>query len=299
MIKRLQNCFLLEDGAVFRHLSLVQESVVNTDQGRLLLHNWKGLLRIRMTFKKIRLQRELTYLLVHNSYRGYYHWLLESLPKLLEAEQVSPDLTLLLPASYQEGFYAETLHLLGITRVERLQPNALYQVPQLMLPYATKTMGNYSVAALRELKEVFWGALGISLPTKVSKRLYISRRKATRRKILNELEVEQILTTYGFQIACFEDYSFQEQVRLCADTEVLVSIHGAGLSNMVFLPERATVIEFRKFDDGENYFFTQLAFALQHTYHLVYCAAEDEQKSVQDADLWVDIAALHTMLKQL
>ena len=299
MIKWLSNCLVLEDGAVFRHLRLVQESVVNTDQGRLLLHNWKGLLRIQVTFKKAKLDRELIYVLVHNSYRGYYHWLLESLPKLLEAKRAVPSLTLLLPAYYQQSFYAETLHLLGITQVEWLQANTLYRVPQLMLPHAAEKMGNYSVAALRELKEAFWGAIGISSSASVPKRLYISRRKATRRKVMNELEVEQVLITYGFQIVCFEDYSFQEQVRLCAGAEVLVGIHGAGLSNMVFLPERATVIEFRKFDDGENYFFTQLAVTLRHTYHLVYCTAEDEQKSVQDADLWVDTTALQTMLKQL
>lgn len=86
---------------------------------------------------------------------------------------------------------------------------------------------------------------------------------------------------------------------MCAGADMLVGIHGAGLSNMVFLQEQATVIELRKFDNGENYFFTQLAVSLQHKYHLLYCAAEDEKKSVQDADLWVDITAMQNVLDQL
>jgi len=295
MIKWLKGYRILADGAVFQHLQVVPESLVRTGQGYIQLHNWKGLLQLWWRFRKQRLPGTTPYVSVHNSYRGYYHWLLESVPKLLEAQRAIPDFTLLLPADYTEAFYADTLRLLGVTKIEWLQPRTLYQVPTLALPYGAEAMGDYAPQALAEVKAAFLQAVpATAVPG--PERLYISRRKATRRKVLNEDAVEQLLAAYGFTALCFEDYTFEEQVRLCANAKILVGIHGAGLANMVFLPGQATVVEFRKFDNGHNYFFTQLATTLLLDYHLLYCAAQDEQQSVQDADLWVDLAALQAVL---
>lgn len=297
MIKRLKSYYLLADGAVFLFFQLVPESVIRTEQGRVKLHNWRGFIKLWLTNRKVRLPKNTVYLTVHSSYRGYYHWLLESIPKLLEAKRAALNFTLLLPASYTEAFYADTLRILSIERVERLLSDTVYHVPQGMLPYSAETMGNYSLPALQELKSSMLAATATVAPT-VASRLYISRRKASRRKVLNEAEVEQVLAAFGFTILCFEDYTFAEQVQLCANVHILVGLHGAGLSNMVFLQEGATVVEFRKFDNGENYFFQRLAGTLQHTYHLLYCTAADEQQQVQDADLWVDVDALRAVLAQ-
>lgn len=289
----------MRDGAVFKYLQLIPESVIWIDTEPIKLHNWKGLLRIRFRFRSVTLPDNDTYVIVHNSYSGYYHWLLESVPKILEAQQAIPSFTLLLPASYTDTFYEATLCLLGLGNIERLHSDIMYRVPRLALPYNAATMRNHSAPMLHKMKAVFFNRLGIQQPVKTLKRLYISRRKANRRRVLNETEVEQLLLSFGFESVCFEDYNFAEQVHLCASAEILIGIHGAGLANMIFLPEKATVIEFRKFDNGWNHFFTSLASTLQYTCHLLYCAAEDEQQLVQDANLLVDLSSLRIMLSKV
>lgn len=290
MIKRLKNHWLLPDGTVFQYWRAVPESMLLTGHGRVWLHNWKGLLRLWAQSKRVRLPAGPVYLSVHNSYSGYYHWLVESLPRLLEAQQQLPAFTLLLPAAYQTTFYEATLRLLGVASVQRLQERHLYGVPDLALPYAQEGMGSYDPAKLQQVKTALLQA--VPAPTGPPRRLYISRRRAARRKVLNEAAVEQVLAGYGFESVCFEDYSLEEQLRLCAGAEALVGIHGAGLTNMLFLPAGALVVELRKHDNGQNYFFTSLAAALGHRYELLYCPAGDERQSVQDADLEVDPAAL-------
>ena len=161
MINRLKNYWLLADGAVFRHLRIVPESLVLTSQGRIWLHNWKGLLQIWLRFKKQRLPAGKPYVRVHTSYRGYYHWLLESVPKLLEAQRTLPEFTLLLPASYTDAFYADTLRLLKINTIERLHSQTMYQVPDLALPTSPEAQGDYSAQKMREVKTVFLTAAGI------------------------------------------------------------------------------------------------------------------------------------------
>lgn len=299
MIKLLRNHWLLADGTAFYALRPVAESMVRNNDGWIRLHNWKGLLRISWQYKRVLLPAEQTYISVHNSYRGYYHWLLEGLPKLLEAKRNTAVFKLLLPASYTEQFYTDTLQLLGVADIERLQPNTMYKVPKLLLPYLEESMGFYSAERLTDLKATLLEATQEQQVPDSPKRLYISRRKALRRKVLNEEAVEQLVREFGFEIICFEDYSFAQQVVLCSNADAMVSIHGAGLSNILFLPTQAFVVEFRKFDDGENCFFSQLASTLHHRYHLLYCSAANEDQSVQDADLHVDLVELRGVLSNL
>lgn len=293
MIKRLRDYSVLADGTAFKWLHLVPESVMLIGQ-RIALHNWKGLLKIGMQYKTKNLPADTPFLLAHNSYQGYYHWLLESIPKLLEAQQKLADFILLLPASCTAPFYADTLRLLGISRVEFLESGTVYRVPDMVLAYSEVTMGSYERATLQNIRQTLLVSLP-SLPA-LRRRLYISRKLAPRRKVLNEAEVERELVALGFETVCFENYTFAQQLQLCASAEIMVGIHGAGLANIVFQPEGARVIELRKFDQGENIFFSELAHALGLQYQLLYCKTQENNQLVQDSNLWVDTQALCALL---
>lgn len=295
MIKYLRNYSVLADGAVFKKLRLVPESMMLIGQ-RVLLHNWKGLLKIRLHYKTKKLPIDTPYLIVHNAYQGYYHWLLESLPRLLEARQALSEFTLLLPATCTADFYADTLQLLSVSQVTYLEPRIRYTVPNLVLAYSQITMGSYEAATLRYLRETLINALPVASVSAVRRKLYISRKKASRRRILNELEVVEALAIQGFESVCLEDYTFAEQVAICATAETIIGIHGAGLANMIFQPAGARIVELRKYDNGENIFFSALAHTLGLAYQLLYCKAQDESYLVQDADLYVDINALDAIL---
>ncbi|NOG52157.1 MAG: glycosyltransferase family 61 protein [Chloroflexi bacterium] len=66
------------------------------------------------------------------------------------------------------------------------------------------------------------------------RRLYISRSKARRRRVLNESAVIALLAPLGFEAFTLEDLSVAEQVRLFAGAEAVVAPHGSGLTNLVF-----------------------------------------------------------------
>jgi capsular polysaccharide biosynthesis protein len=64
---------------------------------------------------------------------------------------------------------------------------------------------------------------------------------------------------------CFEDLSFPEQVRLMADTEVLVGPSGAALTNLMFMPPGAKVLVLVEPVQVSVFFWT-MADALGHEY---------------------------------
>ncbi|RSD35372.1 MAG: capsular polysaccharide biosynthesis protein [Methanohalophilus sp.] len=62
------------------------------------------------------------------------------------------------------------------------------------------------------------------------------------RKIINEKELEEYLLSHGFEIIEMSKLSFLEQVKICAESKIIVGPHGAGLSNIVFC-NNATILE--------------------------------------------------------
>lgn len=63
-------------------------------------------------------------------------------------------------------------------------------------------------------------------------RVFLARRGT--RSIINENEIEQLLSKYGFKKLYFEDFSMAEQWSIARNAKVVVGIHGAALKNLVF-----------------------------------------------------------------
>ena len=75
---------------------------------------------------------------------------------------------------------------------------------------------------------------GLKQNTKNSKRTFISRKNASKRRIINENEIYEILKNHQFDIVCAEQLTFKEQVMLWNDTKVMISMPGAAWANAIF-----------------------------------------------------------------
>lgn len=76
---------------------------------------------------------------------------------------------------------------------------------------------------------------------KAISRLYVHRKQG-RRGVKNEEDVIKILKKYGFHICNLEDYTLNEQAGLFSTAEIVIGVHGAGLSNIVFSTARAAAL---------------------------------------------------------
>ncbi|WP_448188793.1 glycosyltransferase 61 family protein [Azospirillum sp. sgz301742] len=75
------------------------------------------------------------------------------------------------------------------------------------------------------------------------RRLYLSRRTATYRAIVNEREVLDALAPLGVEEVVPEDYSMAEQVALFASAELIVGPLGGGSAAILFAPPGAAFVE--------------------------------------------------------
>jgi hypothetical protein len=183
---------------------------------------------------------------------NYYHWMLEALPRLGIAQYCGEPWTgfdaiacdwLALP------FHRESLELLGIAgdRLIECRDVPCLQADELI---TVNRLNGVSAMACQFLRRSFLrpdhpppapvlAAQARDHPL----RLYLSRRQAPYRKLRNEAELIATLETHGFISVTLETLSLLDQAALLAAATAVVSIHGAGLTNLVFCDPGTRVLE--------------------------------------------------------
>ncbi len=97
----------------------------------------------------------------------------------------------------------------------------------------------------------------VSEQIKPSKNLFISKKDSLNRNIINENEILYLLKDYNFEVHTLSKKSFKEQKELFASSKFIVTMHGAALTNLLFVPSGSTVIEITgNFMEGKNDWFS-------------------------------------------
>ncbi|CAD6491159.1 MAG: hypothetical protein FFODKBPE_00096 [Candidatus Argoarchaeum ethanivorans] len=160
---------------------------------------------------------------------GYFHWIFESLPRLKLLEAAIDEIDYLIVPSNLKGFHLATLNLSGFPeeKLLKIKDGDHLQCERLSVPFLSSGVQKWACEFLRES----------FLPKYLAephRLIYISRKDALYRKIINENEVEDYLREIGFEIVQMSELNFLEQVKICAEAQIVVGPHGAGLGNTVF-----------------------------------------------------------------
>ena len=253
--------------------------------------------------KKIDADPSKKYLLVFDNYsgpRGFFHWIADSLTRLVELKESLSEYTLLIPSYFtEEALYRDTLALFDIRDVQVIPSGSSIRVQQLYVPDYIAPSGYFHPANVRKLREHIWQQVQVHQPGPPMPRIYISRRKATRRYVTNEDAVVDIVEKYGFTTVYLEEYSFREQVRMVHQAECLITIHGAGLTHIAFMQPGAKAMEFRKEDDAHNNLYFSLASEAGVSYFYQLCKAEQVSLAANNFNLEVDPDTLEENIRQM
>ncbi|WP_130649327.1 glycosyltransferase family 61 protein [Egicoccus halophilus] len=220
-------------------------------------------------------------------YDNHSHWLTAHLPKLLLLRERGELDDVLLPPVRSPAMEA-SLRQLGMdpARFRTFDPSRPLRVGRLTL-VGTDRFRPELLCALQR-------AHGLDAVPAGRRRVYVSRDRANRRRLVNEDEVWPLFADAGFERVFMEELDFDAQVALMRDTQVLAAPHGAGLTNMLFCPRGTAVIEIADLSFPNPNFYA-LAAALGHPYWLVAGTGVGEGRPI-DRDLRVDPAAVADVL---
>lgn len=240
---------------------------------------------------------------------GYYHWITEGLPRAFLLKKHFPEAVPLLPRGAHES-YRESLEAIGFEEVAFFpnEKNVIVQDPVITEcpPYR-----GICPKLLREVRRKILSYYGITPASDSGRIVYVSRRKARGRCVINE---DQVLSTiqrhYGCEVVYFEDMSFYDQVKTMANCAIFIGMHGAGLTNMLFMPRGSGVIELLSnrnglfdFDPARMSFlhdscYVRLAEALSLKHSALLCPSDRNRSShTRLANITVDTSELEHLLE--
>jgi len=196
-------------------------------------------------------------------YRNYYHWMAETIPKLKYIrkyeEKTGENVTFLLPSGLP-NWASESLSLLGYPSKKFITATeSIYMTDNLIIPPHPYPGTQEDYKWLR--KQIFQ-AVPIEASNK-STNIYISRENAISRRVVNEDAVMDVLSQNNFKKFILEERSVRENISIFSNANIIVSPHGAGLTDILFCRD-ATIIEL--FGSRKNDAYEQIAESLGFDY---------------------------------
>jgi len=266
-------------------------TIVNQDQRAVELREL-SFRRWQARFLRNRQSRQVSKAtwLVERVFDNYSHWLTAHLPKLLMLRDLGLEENILLPTVLAPLVH-QSLDFFGL-------PAQRFPAFDPAVPLKIKELTVVGTDRFRpELLRLVARHCPIHPADRPTRRIFISRAGATRRKLVNEDDLWPILAAVGFERVRMEKLTFCEQVTLMRETAMLVAPHGAGLTNMMFCPEATHVVEIADLEMPNPNFYA-LAAAMGHHYWLIEGEACRDARPLE-RDLWVDPKALVEVLEQL
>ncbi len=231
----------------------------------------------------------------------FYHWMLQILPRfeILKKSNLYYDYIYLMPCNLK--FQKESLKLLGIdeTKIIWGEDNQQIIADKLLVPsIAIKDEANLPFWVVDFLKE---NVLNRCTNDQLNfKRIFISRKRAKIRKIINEDEIMPELEKLGFKAICLEDYNLPEQAKILNSAEIVIAPHGSGLTNLIYC-NATKVIEIFTFE-GFTQPFEKISTKLGLK-HYSFLTHKDKLEQIQDqklySDIYVEKDELMKLIKQI
>ncbi len=216
----------------------------------------------------------------------YFHWLLDTLPRINLLQELQPDKIYL---RGKQPFVRESLEKFGFDTKDFLRSRkyAHWSADTLVGVTPLANPGCVTLEVVNLLRSLVEKKMGSR------RRIYISRNDAGYRRVLNEASLLNYLDRYGFERILLSQLSFSDQLELFATADVVLAPHGAGIANVVFSPPGCTVIELMP-EDYVNTCFWCLSEMCGHNY---FCIGGVQTVGKRN-HMHVDLKILDSALKQ-
>lgn len=227
----------------------------------------------------------------------YYHWFHDVLPRLIPALPHLPGNIRFLINHDLRNYQIRSLEALGISR-EHLVFQSSGSRQKIERLWFASPLGNPEFSSSRVLAEL---SKKIRRACTVEngdqpQRIFISRRLAERRRLVNENEIIAELRRLGFVDLALETMPFDLQVKTMASASIVCGLHGAGLTNILFCQTGARVAEISS-PIRDHIHYQLLSHKLGHRYFSFNQV--EERCGESEPDFYIDVPAFRKWISEL
>ena len=234
---------------------------------------------------------------------NYYHWLLDLLPRAALIQSfASGGFDRLLINGSRQRYELDSLTALGIPseKIFYVTERDRFEIAHALIPsmdHAAKTVAPWKIEALRKLRD--------SIPVRpaLARRIYISRRRAAVRRIINEAAVVDVLRRANFSFIELDDMAWADQVAIVSAAETIVAPHGAALANIAFCRPQTCVAEIAT-RSGYKDFYRHLASSAGLRYRVLEAqpraaVGKNSARPAENEDMSVDLELVRNFIEEL
>jgi capsular polysaccharide biosynthesis protein len=302
-VLKIHNIDFTHNGIGFRKSGIIKETV-HAYPDKIRIFELEG----RLQFKQNPVEYyddKNQYLIIHHPWLNYFHWLTEAIPRIWLVKNILDSLILLLPEYYKNVEYVQdSLKPFKFKKVIYVPSGYNMRIGNAVIPQIKPICSSYYpqvLSALRNHYIEYARNIKIQAP-ELGDRVYILRGNSSRRKIVNENALIEVLKKYDFKSVDATSYSFFEQVLFSEKLKYLIS-NGSGLTNMHFMKVGSAVMELQKKITNENDFHDKvlwhLASALNINYWFFVCPPVKKKDDLYIADLKIDINKFEKLLTRM
>jgi len=200
---------------------------------------------------------------------NYYHWVTDVLPKvyLINKRYDLNKFTILIP-KFKSSFQKDSIRMIT-KNFKVIKKNIFlkkcYYISQL----------NISGCPRPDLIQKVKKKLLLNNKGKqATQKIYISRKYSKHRRLNNENKIIKFLKSENFKIVYPEKLSFIKQIKIFSKANFLISTHGAGLTNLIWMKPYSKILEIRSFNKYQN-----SNFALSNLFKINYHYFLTKQKN--------------------
>ncbi|NEP83002.1 MAG: glycosyltransferase family 61 protein, partial [Okeania sp. SIO3B3] len=235
----------------------------------------------------------------------YYHWMFDVVIRigLLSRSGWISKIDRFVFSKCDKKFHQQTLEALEIPQEKIIESRFIPHIKakKLIVPSFTIKQSGIRISkwGCEFIRNLFLKSEKIGKLSESPERIFISRKLASWRRVVNEDEVVSFLAKFGFISITLESLTVAEQAALMSKVKVIVAPHGAGLTNLVFCNSESKVIEI-----FSPKYINSIYWKISSFYHLshYYLIGENFENDNSDKQPWkpdilVDIKQLRKIMK--
>ena len=236
---------------------------------------------------------------------NYYHWMQLALPLLRLYRLLRPAVEInyyYVGHSQIQKTITESLLEAGVSPDQIVAENCTADRILVALPVRPEQpVGfNYRDQFGHEFVRSIFRAECLVGSTDSPRRIFVRRGATRMRRLINEDEVIKFLSHYGFSAVSMDGRRVIDQAKLFANAEVIVGVHGAALTNLLFIQPGTKVIEIFPCEFHEPGMFTAASYSKADYYMMLGSPLDpsSDKKALRMQHTILDLKKLERILQK-
>jgi capsular polysaccharide biosynthesis protein len=273
--------------------------------GGLKLENGR-LIREKLRFEKKIILAGNVAVITTCGFDNFHHWNYDCLPRLHLLKQAIniEEIDYFVIHHSRQSFQLQSLNLFGINnkKIIQLGENQVLQAENLYVPSLPSALGTVSPWVVNFLREFY--LTGKAFKKFTAKKIYLSRKNVSSRRIINNTDFDLLLSKFGFVEIFPEAYTVQEMGKIIEGADIIISVHGSSLSNICFMKQGTVVIDILAPFHQDPYYW-QISNICGGNYIGFFAEGKHPKDDIDlvqaavDDDLLLDLNSLRSLLEKL